>query len=77
LLVISPFAKENFVDNTLTDFSSILRFIEDNWRTGQIGGGSADEHAGTVLHMFDFRRDDNRKLFLDPSTGERLDRDDD
>ena len=31
LLVISPYAKANFVDHTMTDQSSILRFIEDNW----------------------------------------------
>lgn len=31
LLIISPFAKENFVDHSITDQSSILRFIDDNW----------------------------------------------
>jgi phospholipase C len=31
LLVISPFARKNHVDRGLTDQSSILRFIEDNW----------------------------------------------
>jgi phospholipase C len=46
LLVLSPFAKKNFVDHTLTDQSSVLRFIEDNWKTGQIGGGSFDQIAG-------------------------------
>src|SRR5262249_28108962 len=30
-LVVSPWAKQNFVDHTLTDQSSVLRFIEDNW----------------------------------------------
>src|SRR5262249_7803699 len=35
LLVISPFAKRNFVDHTLTDQSSVLRFIEDNWLSGE------------------------------------------
>jgi len=30
LLVVSPWAKINFADGTLTDHSSILRFIEDN-----------------------------------------------
>jgi phospholipase C len=40
LLVVSPFAKRNFVDHTVTDQSSILRFIEDNWQLGRIGGGS-------------------------------------
>jgi phospholipase C len=77
LIVISPFAKRNFVDNTLTDQSSILRFIEDNWGVGRIGGGSSDATAGTLRHMFDFshRRDD--RLFLDPFTGEPVGDDDD
>src|SRR5580658_8025396 len=40
MLVISPWAKENFVDHTVTDQSSIIHFIEDNWLSGQrIGGG--------------------------------------
>jgi phospholipase C len=30
-LVISPWAKTNFVDHTLTDQTSSLRFIEENW----------------------------------------------
>jgi len=72
LLVISPWAKTNFVDSNTTDQSSILRFIEDNWGTGRVSGTSADNRAGTLLNMFDFRRegDGDRKLFLDPSTGQ-------
>ena len=77
LLVISAFAKENFVDGTLTDQSSILRFIEDNWNTGRIGGGSSDERAGTLMNMFDFSRHEGRRLFLDPFTGQPVDRDGD
>jgi len=73
-LVISPFAKSNFVDHTLTDQSSVIRFIEDNWDTGQIGGGSFDQIAGSLSNMFDFDHHNqgpgNRKLFLDPNTGE-------
>jgi phospholipase C len=67
LLVISPFAKENFVDSTLTDQSSVLRFIEDNWQTGQIGGGSFDAIAGSLWNMFDFDdrvRAEDRELLL-------------
>jgi phospholipase C len=72
--VISPFAKRNSVDHTLTDQSSILRFIEDNWLFGDRvqPGGSFDTIAGTIEHMFDFdRRDeaDDRVLILDPATG--------
>ncbi len=74
LVVISPYAKRNFVDHTLTDQSSVLRFIEDNWGTGQIGGGSYDAIAGSLLNMFDFDsdRDDDGggRLILDPSSGQ-------
>jgi len=73
LLVISPFAKRNFVDNTLTDQSSILRFIEDNWGTGQIGGGSSDATAGTLMNMFDFSNPQDDLLILDPATGQPVD----
>jgi phospholipase C len=72
LLVISPFAKENVVDHTVTDQSSILRFIEDNWKLGTIGNGSFDALAGSLLNMFDFdhRDESNRRLFLDANTSE-------
>ena len=75
LLVISPFAKRNHIDHTLTDQASVLRFIEDNWLSGERIqlGGSFDTIAGTIEHMFDFddRRgnENDRKLILDPSTG--------
>lgn len=70
MLVISPWAKRNYVDGTLTDQSSILRFIEDNWSLGQLGDQSMDAMAGSLASMFDFSHPSNSKLFLDPSTGE-------
>jgi phospholipase C len=82
LMVISPWARENYVDHSVTDQSSILRFIEDNWRTGRIGDDSFDAKAGTLDNMFDFghRRGGGRRLFLSPATGEKVsmdrDRDD-
>jgi phospholipase C len=53
LLVVSPFAKRNYVDHTLTDQTSILKFIEDNWLGGQRiqPGGSFDAIAGTIQNM--------------------------
>jgi phospholipase C len=69
LVVISPFAKQNFVDGTLTDQSSILRFIEDNWNLGRLGNQSFDAKAGSLLFMFDFKHHAPR-LMLDPSTGQ-------
>ncbi len=84
LLVISPWAKKNFVDHTVTDQSSIIRFIEDYWLQGQrIGDGSYDAIANSIDGMFDFGRDDRHSsfdhknqcdlsdiLFLDENTGE-------
>ena len=77
LLVISRYAKQNYVDHALTDQSSILRFIEDNWLAGQRiqPGGSFDTIAGRIDNMFDFSdhdRDDG-KLWLDPATGAPID----
>jgi phospholipase C len=79
LLVISPFAKKNFVDHTLTDQSSILKFIEDNWLAGERiqAGGSFDTIASSIENMFDFpagevaiRNGDSRALALDPVSGQ-------
>ena len=54
LLVISPWAKVNFVDHSVTDRTSILRFIEDNWDLGRIGDQSFDEQAGSLVNLFGF-----------------------
>ena len=73
LLVISPFARRNYVDHSLTDQTSILRFIEDNWLHGErVGGGSFDAIAGTINAMFDFAHPDARPYILDKSTGKVL-----
>ncbi|MDP9246537.1 MAG: phospholipase, partial [Candidatus Dormibacteraeota bacterium] len=70
LLLISPFARRNFVDHSLTDQSSILRFIEDNWSLGRIGSGSADQIAGSLNGMFDFSHPNAGQLILDAQTGQ-------
>jgi phospholipase C len=56
LMVISPYAKKNYIDHTLTDQSSVLKFVEDNWLAGQRiqPGGSFDTIAGTIQNMFSF-----------------------
>ena len=75
LLVISPWTRQNYVDHTLTDQTSISRFIEDNWLNGQrLGGGSFDAVSGPINGMFDFNLPFpiNRRLFLNEQTGEPL-----
>src|SRR5580698_3515793 len=74
LIVISPWALENFVDHTVTDQTSVIRFIEDNWLNGQrIGAGSFDGIASSISQMFNFSqiRSDGT-LILSPSTGEQI-----
>jgi phospholipase C len=73
LLVISPWAKRNYVDHTVTDQSSIIRFVEDNWLNGKrIGDGSFDALAGSVVNMFDFQHHGANGVpyLLSPSSGE-------
>jgi phospholipase C len=82
--VISPWARSNFVDHTVTDQTSSLRFIEANWNLGFIDGTalppgqplgsfSFDQFAGSILNMFDFDdRPNTSPLILDPLTGAAL-----
>jgi phospholipase C len=69
LLVISPYSKVNYVDHTVTDQSSILRFIEDNWGLGRIGDSSADAEAGPINGMFNFTTPAGKAVYLDPTMG--------
>jgi phospholipase C len=71
LMVISPYSKVNFVDSSVTDQSSVLAFVEDNWLGGErIGDGSFDSVAGSLGNMFDFSGFNAQPLFLSPRTGE-------
>jgi phospholipase C len=72
-LVVSPFAKRNFVDHTLIDQTSVLRFIEHNWLGDEFiqPGGSFDTIAGTIENMFDFSLGGQpRQVLLDETTGQ-------
>jgi phospholipase C len=70
-MVISPFAKENYVDHSLTDQTSVIRFIEDNWLQEQrLGQGNFDAISTSILSMFDFNTTRSGMLLLNPSTGE-------
>jgi phospholipase C len=79
LLVISPFAKANFVDHTPSDQASIINLIEYNWHLPGIPG-SADQILARrgwwdgkpfdLANMFDFWRQANGRLFLNPTTGQ-------
>jgi phospholipase C len=72
-LVVSPYARQNFVDHSMTDQSSIIRFVEDNWLAGQrIGNGSFDTIANSIASLFQFVQPNTcaRYVLLNDSTGE-------
>jgi phospholipase C len=68
LLVISPYARENYVNHSVSDQSSILAFIEQNWSTGTIAG-SFDQVAGSLNPFFDFSKRSARRILLSPASG--------
>jgi len=71
LMVISPWARRNFVAHTISDQSSVIKFVEDNWNLPRISG-SFDAMAGSMNNMFNFGPSGGKttKLFLDPATGQ-------
>jgi Phospholipase C len=72
-LVISPYARVNYVDDARITHSSVVRFIEDNWLQGErIGQGSGDAAAGSIMSMFDFSHREAPTLYLDPDQGTRI-----
>jgi phospholipase C len=80
MLVISPWAKTNYVDNDLSDQSSIINFVEYNWHLPGINGSfdqvldPLDHHEGVKFDlggMFDFKASPNTAPFiLNQNTGE-------
>jgi phospholipase C len=52
LLVISPYAKQGYVDHTTGEFSSVLRFIEMNWGLPSLT--RRDRSASDLSEAFDF-----------------------
>jgi phospholipase C len=70
-MLISPYAKSNYVDNTLTEQSSIIKFVEQNWSLGSIGAGSEDVDSGSVDNMFEFGNAQRApKVILNETSGE-------
>jgi phospholipase C len=54
LLVISPYAKTGYIDHRQGEFSSVLRFIEDNWGLSTLT--HRDRNARDLSEAFDFSR---------------------
>ena len=53
-LLVSAYAKRGFVDSTTLDFTSILKFIEENYGLEPLA--SRDAQANSLMNAFDFSR---------------------
>ena len=51
-LLVSPYAKRGVIDHTTLDFTSVLRFVEDNWRLAPLA--TRDANAQSIASAFDF-----------------------
>jgi phospholipase C len=61
-LLVSPFAKTGFIDNTQLDFTSVLKFIESNWSLASLS--TRDAAANNILSAFDFTQAPRHADFL-------------
>ena len=69
-LVVSPWARANYVDSLVLDQSSVVKFIEFNWHLPAMGNGASDAAAGSINLMFNFNHpQDDSQLFLNPANG--------
>jgi phospholipase C len=65
-LLISPYARKGFIDSTQLDFTSILKFIEDNWNISSLT--TRDANANNFLSAFDFNQAPREASFLAATT---------
>lgn len=66
-LLVSAYAREGYVDHTLLDHTSVLKFIEENWGIPPLA--ERDKNANNILTAFDFSSPARAPIFI-PATRE-------
>jgi phospholipase C len=61
-ILISPYARQNYTDSTQLDFTSILKFIEENWNLEPLA--ERDAKANSLKSAFDFTQPPQRPHFI-------------
>jgi phospholipase C len=61
-IMVSPYAKRGHVDSTVLDFTSILKFVEDNWDVEPLA--ERDATANSIASAFDFSMAPREPVFI-------------
>ena len=60
--LVGPYARRGHIDSTTLDYTSILRFIEDNWGLEPLS--SRDRNANSIASAFDFSSPSREAAFI-------------
>jgi phospholipase C len=66
-LLVSPYARNGYIDHTEYDITSLLRFIEDNWELEPLT--ERDAKANSIIHAFDFTQPPRKPQFWSADQG--------
>jgi phospholipase C len=61
-LLISPYARRGYIDSTMLDFTSVLKFIEENWNLKPLA--ARDSQAKSFMSAFDFSISPREPVFI-------------
>jgi phospholipase C len=61
-LLVSPYARKGYVDSTILDFASMIRFVTFNWNLEPLG--ARDRTAGSFAGALDFEQPPRPRVFL-------------
>lgn len=61
-VLVSPYARKGFIDHTELDFTSVLKFIQENWGVASLS--ERDAQANNFLSAFDFSMPGRKATYL-------------
>lgn len=61
-LLVSAYARQGFIDSTVLDFTSYLKFIEENWDLEPLA--ERDAKANSLISAFDFSKPPREPVFI-------------